>query len=373
MIGKTYGLSAQLRLILLAATAVLLAAAAATKSAYSRQNDNGRDAEVHVLPVRGNVYMLVGAGGNIAASVGRDGILLVDTGSAPMADKVLATVRQLVTTVSAAPVPMTPCVGLHCAGFYYPYGWSSPAVNAIISSPARPKPIHYIINTSIDPDHTGGNEKMASAGTTFPVTITGPEQRAAVIAHENVLVRMSASATSQRALTPAALPSETYHAASFKLSEFFNGEGVQIFHEPAAHTDGDSIVWFRFSDVISAGDIYSTTAYPVIDLEKGGSIQGIIAGLNHILDLAFPEARTQGGTMVIPGHGRLSDTGDVVIYRNMVVIIRDRIQDMIQNGMSLEQVKAARPTKDYDGRYGRTPGSTDKFVEAVYRGLTQKQ
>jgi glyoxylase-like metal-dependent hydrolase (beta-lactamase superfamily II) len=372
MIG-TFGLSTQLRLMVLAATTGLLVAAASTESAYSRQNQPGRDTEIHVLPVRGNVYMLVGAGGNIAASVGRDGILLVDTGSAPMADKVLATVRQLVTTVAAAALPMTPCVGLHCAGFYYPYGWSSPAVNRFISSPAPPKPIHYIINTSINPDHTGGNEKMASAGTTFPVSVTGPDQRAAVIAHENVLTRMSASATGQRALPPAALPSETYYAASFKLSEFFNGEGVQIFHEPAAHTDGDSIVWFRFSDVISAGDVYSPTAYPVIDLEKGGSIQGIIAGLNHILDLAFPEARTQGGTMVIPGHGRLSDTGDVVIYRNMVAIIRDRIQDLIQNGMTLEQVKAARPTRDYDGRYGRTLGSTDKFVEAVYRSLTQKR
>jgi cyclase len=372
MIGKKFVLWTELRLMVLAATAVLLVAAASTKSAYSRQNENSRDAEIHVLPVRGNVYMLVGAGGNIAASIGRDGILLVDSGSAPMADKVLATVRQLVTTLTAAAVPMTPCVGLHCAAFYYQYGWSSPAINGIISSPAAPKPLHYVINTSIDPDHMGGNEKMATAGTTFPVTVTGPEERAAVIAHENVLARLSAG-TSQRAMPPAALPSETYNAASFKLSEFFNGEGVQIFHEPAAHTDGDSIVWFRFSDVISAGDIYSTTGYPVIDLDKGGSIQGIIAGLNHILDLAFPEARTQGGTMVIPGHGRLSDTGDVVIYRNMVVIIRDRIQDMIHDGMTLEQVKAARPTKDYDGRYGRAPGSTDKFIEAVYRNLTQKQ
>jgi glyoxylase-like metal-dependent hydrolase (beta-lactamase superfamily II) len=373
MIGKKFGLSTELRLMVLATTAVLLVTAALAKSAYSRQNDNSRDTEIHVLPVRGNVYMLVGAGGNIAASIGRDGILLVDAGSAPMADKVLTTVRQLVTTLTATVVPMTPCVGIHCAAFYYQYGWSSPAVNAIISSPAAPKPIHYVINTSIDPDHTGGNEKMASAGTTFPVTVTAPEERAAVIAHENVLARMSASGANQRAMPPAALPSETYNAASFKLSEFFNGEGVQIFHEPAAHTDGDSIVWFRFSDVISAGDIYSTTAYPVIDLDKGGSIQGIIAGLNHILDLAFPEARTQGGTMVVPGHGRLSDTGDVVIYRNMVVIIRDRIQDMIHDGMTLEQVKAARPTKDYDGRYGRTLGSTDKFIEAVYRSLTQKQ
>jgi glyoxylase-like metal-dependent hydrolase (beta-lactamase superfamily II) len=160
----------------------------------------------------------------------------------------------------------------------------------------------------------------------------------------------------------------------YKLSEFFNGEGIQIFHQPAAHTDGDSLVFFRYSDVISAGDILSTTSYPVIDLERGGGIQGIIDGLNFILDLAIPEFRSQGGTMVIPGHGRLCDIGDVANYRNMVTIMRDRVQDMIRRGMTLQQVKAAGPTMDYDGLYGATSGpwTTDMFVDAVYRSLSRQ-
>ena len=167
----------------------------------------------------------------------------------------------------------------------------------------------------------------------------------------------------------------TYHASSYKLSQFFNGEGVKVYHQPAAHTDGDSIVFFRYSDVISAGDIYSTTSYPVVDIDRGGNIQGVLDGLNRILDLAVPEFRSQGGTLVIPGHGRLSDTGDVANYRNMVAIIRDRVQDMIRKGMTLEQVKAARPTMDYDGLYGSDSGpwTTAMFVEAVYRSLSPQR
>src|SRR5262249_27293830 len=137
----------------------------------------------------------------------------------------------------------------------------------------------------------------------------------------------------------------------------------------SANTDGDSIVFFRHSEVIAAGDIYSTVSYPVIDVQKGGSIQGVIDGLNDILDLAVSEYRSQGGTWIIPSHGRLSDTGDVASYRNMVVMVRDRIQDMIKRGMTLAQVKAARPTLDFDGRYG----SSDMFIEAVYKSLSTKK
>ena len=148
-----------------------------------------------------------------------------------------------------------------------------------------------------------------------------------------------------------------------------------VYHEPAANTDGDSIVLFRRSEVISAGDIFSTISYPVIDLARGGSVQGVISGLNHILDLAFAEYRSQGGTWIVPGHGRLSDTADVASYRNMIVMIRDRVQDLIDKGMTLEQVKAARPSLDFDGRYGSTTGSwtTDMFIEAVYRSLQEKK
>jgi hypothetical protein len=143
---------------------------------------------------------------------------------------------------------------------------------------------------------------------------------------------------------------------------------------PKAHTDGDSVVYFRHSEVIAAGNVFSTVSYPVIDVEKGGSIQGSIGALNSLIDMAMPEARSQGGTWIIPGRGRLSDTADVASYRNMLVMIRDRVQDMIQRGMTLQQIQAARPTLDFDGRYGSTTGSwtTNMFVEAVYRSLTQK-
>jgi len=160
-----------------------------------------------------------------------------------------------------------------------------------------------------------------------------------------------------------------------KLSHFFNGEGVELLHQPAAHTDGDSLVYFRGSDVIAAGDVYVTTSYPRFDVQRGGSINGLIDALNRILDLAISEFRTEGGTLIIPGHGRISDSADVAYYRDMATIIRDRVQDMVRKGMTLEQVRAARPTLDYDGLYGATTGTwtTDMFVEAVYRSLSLTQ
>jgi len=324
--------------------------------------------EIHVMPVQGNVYMLVGAGGNIAASIGKDGILLVDSGKAEMATKVLQTVLQLATTVAASPAP-NKCLGMHCPDS--PYRWSSPSLAAIIASPAAAKPVRYIFNTSADLDHASGNGRLAELpsdtkilGVTFPPVGVAPG--ATIIAHEGVLTRMSASVGRDKTAFPSAdWPTDSYRDASYKLSEFFNGEGVQMFHEPAAHTDGDSLVYFRYSDVIAAGDILRTDSYPVIDLEKGGSINGVLDALNHILDIAIPEFRSQGGTLIIPGHGRLCDTGDVANYRNMVAIIRDRIQALIKKGMTLEQVKAAKPTLDYDGLYG----SGDKFIEAAYRSL----
>jgi len=333
------------------------------------------DGEVHVLPVQGNVYMLVADGSNATVSVGPDGVLLVDTGSARMTDKVQAAVKQLVATVMG-PAPNN-CMGLNCPRI--PYGWSSPFMNTIIGSPAPAKPLRYIINTSASPDHTGGNEKIAASGF-FPRgggtgAVADVGQTASVIAHENVLNRMSAPTGKQAPAPAGAWPTDTYHRSFYKLSEYFNGEPIIVYHTPAAHTDGDSIVLFRHSEVISAGNIFSTVSYPAIDLEKGGSAQGIIDGLNQILDLAVAEYRSQGGTWIVPGHGRLSDTADVASYRNMVVMIRDRVQDMIKNGRTLEQVKAARPTMDFDGRYGSNTGpwTTDMFVEAVYRSLKEKK
>ena len=172
-----------------------------------------------------------------------------------------------------------------------------------------------------------------------------------------------------------ALPTNTYAIDWKKLSPSVHGEGIQIFHEPNAVTDGDSIVMFRNSDAISTGDIFTTTRYPVIDIAHGGSIQGVLNAVNHILDLAIPDHWMEGGTLIIPGQGRLCDSSDVAYYRDMLTIIRDRVQDMIRKGMTLEQVKAAKPTRDYDPRYGTDTGSwtTDMFVEAVYRSLAQKK
>ena len=313
------------------------AAPAATAPDYSK-------AEVHILPVQGNVYMLVGAGGNITVQAGDDGVLFVDTGVAQMSDKVLAAARSI-----------------------------------------SEKPIRYVINTHMHPDHTGGNEAISKAG----MTIAGGNvvgdigasagSQAIILAFQNVLDRMSAP-TGQQAPTPeGAWPTETYTTPERKL--YFNNEGIEIIHIPNAHTDGDSIVFFRRSDVISAGDIFVTNRYPIVDLQRGGNIQGVIAGLNRIIEIAIPAALggndvlQEGGTMVIPGHGRLCDVADVVFYQEMVTIIRDRVQDMIKKGMTLDQVKAARPTRDYDPRYGATTGiwTTDMFVEAVYKSLTQKQ
>jgi cyclase len=301
------------------------------------RNPESRDAPLEVLPVQGNTYLLAGDGGNITLQFGKDGVLLVDSGVGTRAGEVLAAIRKL-----------------------------------------SDKPIHYIINTHVHADHTGGNEKIAQAGS----TISGGDvdddvaelaKGAGILTHQRVLDRISAQDGQSPPAPFGAWPTDTYHGKQKDL--YFNGEPVVLLHQAAAHTDGDTLVFFRGSDVISAGDIFVTTGYPVIDLERGGSIQGIIDGLNRIIEITVPLENQEGGTLVIPGHGRISDEADVVEYRDMVTIIRDRIQDMLRKGMTVEQVKAARPTEDYDPRYGADTGfwTTDKFVEAVYRSLNQKK
>jgi cyclase len=296
-------------------------------------NSTPPPAEVHVLPVQGNIYMLVGAGGNITVQTGSDGVLLVDTGLAPMSGKVLAAVRSL-----------------------------------------SDKPIRYIINTHVHPDHVGGNEVIAKSGNTIAGgNVVGDigssaSSQATIMAFQTVLDRMSATGTGPA--TPAgALPTDTYTTPERKI--FFDNEGIELIHVPAAHTDGDTIVFFRRSDVISTGDIFVTNGYPIVDLDRGGNIQGVIAGLNRIVEMAIPADEQEGGTLIIPGHGRLCDVADVVYYQEMVIIIRDRIQEMIRKGMTLEQIKAAQPTRDYDPRFGSTTGfwTTEKFVTAVYKSL----
>jgi cyclase len=343
----------------------LIGAFGSSINAGARQAPAGQ--LLKAIPVQGNVYMIPGAGANVAVSIGPDGVLFVDSGNEQSADRLLATVKQLHMDLMGRPRPFMPCVGVDCGRS--PWGWYSPSYNQVTSSVAPLKPIRYILNTSAHPDHTGGNAKISLAGLTYTggnVTgsITDSGVGAAIVAHDLVAQHLKIAETPDDAL-----PTDNYGTPHYKLSWFFNGEGVQLFHMPAAHSDADSFVWFRYSDVIVTGEVYNTVTYPVIDVEKGGTINGVIDGLAQILDIAFAEFRAQGGTEIIPARGRISDIGDVTNYRNMLFIIRDRIKDLKAKGRTLEQVKAARPTLDYDGRYGATSGpwTTDMFIDAVYR------
>ena len=306
--------------------------------ANTKQDRNSNNGEVHLLPVQGNISMLVGAGGNITVQAGEDGILLVDAGVATMSDKVLEAIR-----------------------------------------PLSKRPLVYIVNTDDREDHTGGNENIGKTGRPVPtdsqryaVSNRVEASHAYIIAFQTILDRMSAP-TGQAAATPeGAWPNDTYSVPQKNL--YFNGEAVEIFHQPA-NTDGNSFVLFRRSDVVSAGDIFDPTEYPIIDVKRGGSLQGVVDGLNRLKQMVIAADHQEGGTMIIPGHGRLSDAADLAFYQQMVTIVRDRLQDMIKQGMTLEQVKAARPTRDYDPIYGSATGNwtTDMFIEAAYKSLSSKK
>ena len=333
------------------------------------QRTPGGDGPIEILPVHGSIYMIAGAGGNITASIGKDGVLLVDTGLAGASDKVLDAVRQLERQMQMKEPPPDVRWGNETRG----------TLQNSLNPFGPPKPIRYIVNTHFHPDHVGGNERLAKAGRTFTGgnvagDIADAGQGAAIFAYENTLNHLSAPTGAQPPTPEAAWPTDTFHQESMKLSHFFNGDGIQIVHVPGAHTDGDVFVYFRGSDVIASGDLFQMTTYPFIDVEHGGGINGIIDGCNRMLDIVIPEFRMEGGTMVVPGHGRLSDGADLAYYRDMLTIIRDRAQALIKQGKTLEQVKAARITADYDPRWGANDErwSTEKFVEAVYKTLQPK-
>ena len=308
---------------------------------------NAPQGKIEVIPIRGHMYLLAGAGANITLSVGPDGVFMVDAGLAQMSDQVIAAVQQLSRDIAKEGQPL--------------------------ASYAPPKPIRYLANTTISPEHTGGNVKIAETGKTFTGGNVAADlasglanDDAAILATEKASLRMV-----DAKMPGNGQPTETYVKGIMKLSHFFNGEGVELIHMPNATTDGDSIVWFRGSDVIAAGDIFDLTSYPFIDMAKGGSIQGVLAALNKMDEMSEAEFRTEGGTLVIPGHGRICDLADLAYYRDMVTIIRDRVQWMMKKDMTLAQIKAARPTEDWDGRYGKNPNWTpDMFVEAIYKGLS---
>jgi glyoxylase-like metal-dependent hydrolase (beta-lactamase superfamily II) len=302
--------------------------------------------EVEIVPVRQNFYMLAGAGANIGVLVGPDGFIVVDTGAAAMTDKVLQALDTLAdrhrTIVQGAEI--------------------------------RPK-IRFVFNTSAHPDHVGGNEKLSRAGLTiFPGGAAGPglgsavanAGAAAILGHDNVTQRMGDT------FPVAAWPTEGYTGRL--RSYYLNGDGIQMVYQPAAYSDGDSIVTFRRADVIMAGEIFDMTRFPLIDLEKGGSIQGEIDALNRLVDLAIPPVPLvwqEGRTFIIPARGRVTDQADLVEYRDMVTYVRDVVDDMIKSGMTLEQVKKADPAFPHRARYGAETGpwTTEMFVEAIYRSL----
>ena len=318
--------------------AAFLVACSAIPS-HAAEPENG---ELDVVRVRPNFYMIAGAGGNIGVQIGSDGVVLVNAGVENASGRVLAALRKMTEL-----------------------------------------PIRYVIDTNADADFVGGNGKLAKAGKTIFTNVLGNAAlaeamtnggAAAILAHNSILDRMSAPTGKTAPFPDDALPTEAFYSKRYTLR--MNDEGIEVLYQPAAHSDADSIVFFRSSDVVVAGDVLDKTRFPVIDIAHGGSIQGEIEALNKLIELAIPPTPFiyKGvGTYVIPGHGRLCEQMEVVDYRDMVVTVRDVIADMIKQGMTLDQIKAASPAKPYETQYGTQEGSTSAFVEAIYKSLTVKK
>jgi cyclase len=283
--------------------------------------------------------MISGAGANIGAQIGADGIILVNSGTLAASDQVLAELKKL-----------------------------------------TPLPIRYVINTNADADFVEANSKMSKAGLTIFTNTLGAggagDRGAAILAHDSILQRMSApkGKDSKDTMFPTeAWPTEAFYPKRQSLR--MNDQAIEVMHMPAAHSDADSFVFFRGSDVVVAGDVIDTTRFPVIDVANGGSIQGEIDALNKLIELAVPPTPYiyKGvGTYVIPGHGRLCEQMEIVDYRDMVVIVRDVVADLMKQGKTLDQIKEARPALPYENQYGSNSGSwtTNMFVEAIYKSLT---
>ena len=288
--------------------------------------------EVETLPVQGQVHLLAGAGGNIAVQTGDEEILIVDTGYEQMSAKVLAAIRKLSN-----------------------------------------KTIRTIINTTLMDSHTGGNAVLVREGRINQAGpgLGGRPAEAYLISHANLLGLMTQIGRTK--IAPERWPPKNYNGEQLDLHS--NGEAVVIRHVPNAVTEGDSMVWFRKSDVVVTGEIFNQASFPFIDVAHGGTINGIIGGLNDLLDITVPAHNQEGGTMVIPGYGRIGDEHDVLEYRDMVTIIRDRVKASIAKKMTLAQVKAQKPsvTYEYELRFNRDPAWTaEMFVEAIYKNLSAK-
>jgi cyclase len=271
--------------------------------------------EVKTEKLSDSLYMLVGAGGNLALSVGEDAVFMVDDQYAPMSAKITA------------------------------------AVAAI-----TPKPVKFILNTHWHGDHTGGNENFGKTG-------------AVIVAHDNVRKRMNSEQFIEffKANVPrsprVALPVATFAA---DMSFHLNDEEIRAIHVPRAHTDGDAIVHFVKNDVVHMGDTYFNYIYPFIDAGSGGTVEGVIAAADRALTLGTDRAR------IIPGHGPLATRADLKIYRDMLATVLGRIQGMIRDGKKLEEIVAAKPTAEFDEKWGKGFMKPDRFVELVAMSLIKR-